>query len=377
MLQKKAAIATIVSVNAGNRLQNFALQEVLRRRLGEGARVETLQRAYPRRPRELADLTPLKRAKAHLRPLKRAYKRAFSPDSITAFQAFDKAHINFSTDALSLERADAYPRIASEYDLFVMGSDQLWNPDFDFNSELDYLPFVPSVKKVAYAASFGVSCITERRERTAELLDAIPSISMREQAGADIVRELTGRQVPVVLDPTFLLSAEEWAASYKRPERIQGLDEPYLLRYVLGDDVRGQEIDSLARRLGLTVVELGNPKLPVGPAEFVWLIAHAALVCADSFHASVFSIINSTPVIIFERVGKDADMSSRFDTLCGTFACDYRRFSHGSFDLERCLHDDWTHYQAILSEEKARSIAWLDGALQDALSKTAGATAHA
>lgn len=367
MPQKKAAIVGIVSANAGNRLQNYALQQVLGCSLGASYRVETLRRGYPEKN---VQTSALKTARRHLRPLKRAYKKMFCPDVLTAFKDFDKTWIDFSRLTLSVEQPQTFDSIASEYELFVIGSDQVWNPDFDMNSELEYLPFVAPAKKLAYAASFGVSDIVERRDRTRELLDGIPSISMRERAGADIVRDLTGREVSVVLDPTLLLSSQEWESVSKRPARIQGLDEPYLLKYVLGDDAQGQDIDSLARHRDLHVVELGDPNLPVGPAEFVWLISHAALVCADSFHASVFSIINSTPFIIFERVSKDADMSSRFDTLCGTFACNYRRFSHASFDLERCLDDDWARYQAVLSEEKTRSIAWLDSALEGARTKT-------
>ena len=174
MPQKKAAIVGIVSANAGNRLQNYALQQVLGCSLGASYRVETLRRGYPEKN---VQTSALKTARRHLRPLKRAYKKMFCPDVLTAFKDFDKTWIDFSRLTLSVEQPQTFDSIASEYELFVIGSDQVWNPDFDMNSELEYLPFVAPAKKLAYAASFGVSDIVERRDRTRELLDGIPSIS--------------------------------------------------------------------------------------------------------------------------------------------------------------------------------------------------------
>lgn len=341
------AILTIQSINYGNRLQNYALQSILEK---NGSFAETVRRNAGFRGSFATKLRTLKSRVGAIKHIN---------DRINKFRRFDRL-IHFSDQIVAADYIS--PGVGGSYDMFVVGSDQVWNPDFDFNSELEYLPFVPKSKKIAYAASFGVSEIASNRERTAELLDGFSAISVREDAGAKIVRDLSGVESPVVLDPTLLLSAGDWNQVAVEP-KIADIERPYLLKYVLGDDVHGAEIDGLARKMGLSVVDLKDEGLPVGPAEFVWLIEHAQLVCIDSFHGSVFSLIFHRPFIIFERQSDDADMSSRFDTLCRIFGMDHHRKASPSFDLARCLDEDWDSFERRLARERARSLEWLGGAL--------------
>lgn len=339
---------TIHSENYGNRLQNWALQSVLE---GAGHAVDTLWRGADLNGSLKSKVRFIKRrigAVKHLR------------DGAGRFREFDR-QISFSR--LTVSREYVSPNLADAYDAFVMGSDQIWNPDFDFNSDLEYLPFVPSVQKVAYAASFGVSHITEDRERTASCLRDIPSISVREDAGAAIVEDLTGARPEVVLDPTMLLGTDEWNTVAKKPE-IGAVATPFMLKYVLGDDAHEETMACLARERGIAVVNLRNKSLPVGPAEFVWLVANASMVCTDSFHASVFSLLFHRPFVIFERQSPDADMSSRFDTLCRAFDMGHHRYCMDGFDLARCEDEDWSAFEATLASERVRSFAWLEAALE-------------
>lgn len=344
----RIAIMTIQSQNYGNRLQNYALQTVLQ---GMGHEVETLWR--------LADLngslsSKLNFIKRHIKILLLCRARKF--------HAFDRS-IRFSHMTASREFVSS--GLADAYDAFVMGSDQIWNPDFDFNSDLEYLPFIPRSKKLSYAASFGVSEIVEDRALTASHLRDIPSISVREDAGASIVESLTGRSAEVVLDPTMLLTADEWRAIAREPA-ISAVKRPFMLKYVLGDDAHEADMADLARARGLAVIDLKDTMLPAGPAEFVWLAANASMVCTDSFHASVFSLLFHRPFVIFERVSADADMSSRFDTLCRVFGMGHRRFCGEGFDLARCEDEDWVSFEKRLAAERARSLSWLRSAIAGA-----------
>ena len=344
----KTAILTIQSINYGNRLQNYALQTVLE---SYGNCVESLGREAGFHGSTIAKL---KTAKRRLGALRHRH------DKLGSFYHFDTQFVSFSNAVVSKEHVT--PCLESSYDSFVIGSDQVWNPDFEFNSELDYLPMVPSEKKIAYAASFGVSEITENREKTAELLDGIKSISVREAAGANIVRDLTGRDVPVVLDPTLLLDPTDWQKVSVKPGKVD-CSSPYVFKYVLGNDVNDGRIAALAASHGLEVIDVMDDALAIGPSEFVWLIAHSDLVCTDSFHASVFALLHHRPLAVYERVSADADMSSRFDTLCSNFGLVGHRSSEASFGEETIFGTDWNDVEMRLASLRESSLVWLRDAL--------------
>lgn len=341
------AIMTIQSINYGNRLQNYALQTVLS---GLNNNVESLRRGY-------SFNGPLK---SRLRAVKHQFGRVkHRNDSIGAFDRFDRENIIFSSSTVSKEYVS---NDFSKYDLFVIGSDQVWNPDFNFNSELEYLPMVPNHKKIAYAASFGISEITVNRCRTAELLNDIPFISVREYAGAQIVKDLTGRDVPVVLDPTMLLTTSDWSKVAKKPKEIN-CDAPFVFKYVLGNDVNEAKIQKLADYHGLAIVDVMDESLVLGPAEFVWLAAHSELVCTDSFHASVFALLHHKPLAIFERVSSDADMSSRFDALCTSFGLVGHRSSEDIFSEGTIFETDWDDFESRLTLLREDSLNWLKNSM--------------
>ena len=278
-----------------------------------------------------------------------------------AFWRFDRNYISFSAKYVAPNRVSR--GLTSAYDCFVIGSDQVWNPDFDCTGETSYLPMVPKNKKISYAASFGISKVVENRERTAELLNGIASISVREAAGAEIVRDLTGRDAAVVLDPTLLLGPEDWAAVAKKPAKVDS-DSPYVFKYMLGDDVNQAHIEEMAQSRGLQIIDVMNPALAIGPSEFMWLIAHSAFVCTDSFHASVFALLHHKPLSIYERVSAHADMSSRFDTLCTTFGLVGHRFSEANFGPDLIYGTDWADFESRLGALRADSLAWLKESLE-------------
>lgn len=340
----RIAIVTIQSVNYGNRLQNYALQHVLE---GYGHEVCSLRRE------------PF----GMFQKAKRCLRNVLKTDRNTAFYRFDDEYVNLSEDVLSKDGTTS--GLDARYDLFVIGSDQVWNPSFSFNSELDYLPMVSSGKKIAYAASFGVSEIGGPCARTADLLRGISAMSVREAAGAKIVHDLIERDVPVVLDPTMLLTVGDWARIAKKPDCAQ-CGEPFALKYVLGADAAARSIQGLADERDLDVVDVMDESLKIGPAEFVWLAANCSLVCTDSFHASVFALLHHKPLAIFERVSDDADMSSRFDTLCDLFEFNGHRGGEGSFGTEAVYGMNWDSFELRLADLRAFSRGWLERVLEGA-----------
>ena len=259
-------------------------------------------------------------------------------------------------------------QLIDEYDFFVVGSDQVWNPFFS-HVENCFLFFAPEEKRIAYAAS--ISCPDlpdEKIDLYRKGFAGMAHISMREQQGADMVKELNGRDVPVIVDPTLLLAADDWRKVSRQPAWYHGGD--YILTYFLGE--RPAVVARLARETGLKVVNLLDKEVyehyVTGPDEFLWAIEHAKLMYTDSFHGTVFSIIFRTPFVVCNRIGSAVEekMGSRIDTLLGYFGLEARRGTKANgYALENPLAaPDWSKVDEVLAREKARSDAYLRQALR-------------
>lgn len=179
-------------------------------------------------------------------------------------------------------------------------------------------------EKVALSPSIAIEQIPEKdKENFAKWLKDFRLLSVREEKGAELIRELTGRNVEVLCDPTMYLSAEKWRNVEKEPKsRLK--NSPYILTYFLGDCEASYKIwiENLAEKNHMKIFELQNEEnFGIAPDEFLYLIDHAACVCTDSFHGTVFSLIFHTPFVVFERRDNFKTMSSRLSTLLTLFNC--------------------------------------------------------
>jgi Polysaccharide pyruvyl transferase. len=219
---------------------------------------------------------------------------------------------------------------AEKYDMVLVGSDQIWLPS-NIAADIFTLSFVPDkIKKVAYASSFGVSSLPKSQWNAAgTFLNRIDYVSVRERSGQRIAEETAGRQVPVVCDPTLLFTAEQWDNMVPKKHIAEG---PYILCYFLGNNQDQRSFVSEARKItGLKIVSLlhmdGYIKsdnhfadiapFDIGPDEFINLIRFADFIFTDSFHGTVFSILNRKSVFTFDRYKRDAAVSTntRIDNL--------------------------------------------------------------
>ncbi len=224
----------------------------------------------------------------------------------------------------------------NHYACVMIGSDQQWAPACFYN-KLNTMQFVPDeVKKASYATSMGVSTIPKSTYKALKSFIArMDHIAVREKTGAKIISSVTGRtDVRVVPDPTFLLTREDWERSIpdKKPEEF-----PYVFCYFLGNSEDSlKQVNAWAREKNLRVIAVRNiesyTKKKInyedatvldGPTvdEFVNYIRHAELVCTDSFHCTVFSIINNTDFATFYRTNSNHKNSrnSRIDDLLSTY----------------------------------------------------------
>lgn len=333
--------------NYGNRLQNYALQEYLKKY----NKCKTIWIINNKRM-FIKDMIKSKFF------LMRKYKRL---SNFTLFtQKFIKPKYILSSK-----------RISNRYDKFIVGSDQVWNWSFpEFNNNM-FLDFSNYVNNISYSASFGISYVSnEYKENFKKGLNNIKYISVREDRGKEIVEELTGRKdVEVLVDPTMLLTPEEWDKVFNRPKQLDNIkEEKYILNYFLGElsDSRRKEIERVANENNchiINILDKNDPFYTCGPSEFLYLEKHAFLICTDSFHSSVFAILYNRPFIIFDREQKGIEnMNSRIETLINKFQLKNRKYNGNNITKENLEHDYSEAYK-ILEKEREKSKDFLEKAL--------------
>lgn len=254
------------------------------------------------------------------------------------------AHIAERTEAVNAYKAkkllplfhtyvgyDALHKGSLNYSAVVVGSDQVWTPMSLPNKFFNLLFVDDSVRKVAYASSFGVSEIPAfQRKATGAYLDRFYKIGVREQRGKEMVETLSHQKATVVADPTLLLTREEWEEeiSDARPNE----SEPYIFCYFLGTNQEARKAaNELKEKTDYKIItirhmdeyvpedeEFGDDApYNVDPNDFVKYISKAAYVCTDSFHCTVFSILFHRQFMTFYRFAttNKTGRNSRIDSL--------------------------------------------------------------
>ena len=369
MIVLKVAIITINdNNNYGNRLQNYALEKYLFNKL-RIEKVNTIwydpQYTYISQINIFSWKTWIKYI-INWKNQRNYLKKEYFKDNIRMYNIS-----KFTKKIMTKLDFRIKDNLNEEYNYFIVGSDQVWNPNFwskKYNhANIRFLKFVPKEKRIAYAASIAISEIPKDKEQFfKDGLNEMKSISMREKAGADLVKKLTGKEVPVVVDPTILLTKEEWQKIERVPEWYNG--EKYILTYFLGNS--SSVIENIARKNNWKIYNLmdkNNFNLYTSRVEeFIYLINHAQLVATDSFHASVFSILMNTPFLVVNRQQKGAvDMTSRIDTLMELFGYQNRYIVNGKCDLsdEEILYMDFSNVKVIQEREIERSTVYMKKAL--------------
>lgn len=382
MAKKIGIVSLYIGRNFGNKLQNYAVEKIIEEYGFEPRTLKyevdkakpVVQVSLGKKFRPAYIMTALKVRLSRLLPMKNSdsgflKKLAWLPRQsvlrdakarqMSAYRRFDENYLHFADHVIGLEEKDEH--WTEDYAFFFCGSDQVWNPYYQSTNRNCFLQFAPREKRVAFAPSFGVSAIPEERKPDiAAWLSDIPYLSVREEAGRDIIRELTGREAEMLVDPTMMLTREQWDEFAEKPAFT--LPEKYIVTYFLGDRTREYSaiVNENARRLGVPVVHLLDLMQPeyyvCNPNEFVYCIKNAEMVFTDSFHASVFSILYQKQFQVFERVEGDRKMSSRLETLLTSFGLKERMFRGISRIPEKITDEAWceTERHLVLEREKAK-----------------------
>ena len=353
------------SVSYGACLQMIALQNTVRHM---GYEVEILNYYNPYMKAEKhtdKGRNPFKRAiqrRVRLLLHRRLYRN---------FHRFEQRHVAYyPTRAFTDKRR--LPEIAQRYDAVICGSDQVWSPyitDTDISYFLDFCD--DTTKRVAYAPSFGVVKFPDGfEEQIAPELQKFHALSARELPGKEMVERLTGRETALVVDPTWLVEAADWAAMEQSHPAATG---DYVLYFVVNQS--GELLarcKAFAKQHGLKVVMVGgNPisaaknkdpmlsyALDVGPEQWLYLVHHAQYVFTNSFHGTAFSVL-------FERnlyVQVPSHNGSRLRQVLESFGLEDREVREGEALTEAAV--DYVQARAAFAQLKEQSLAYLENALK-------------
>ncbi len=289
------------------------------------------------------------------------------------FDAFVSEHM-----VLTPHRYTTYEQLCNmppDLDIFVAGSDQIWNPNIFPNKQFDpayLLGFAGDRRRMSYAPSFAVSKLPEdKAKQLKEYLEPFSALSVREKRGQALVERCTGRTAYVVLDPTLLLRREDWAALAQAPK----YKKPYILCYFVSDPgAVASYAKALAERTGLPIVQLAGARRKIngcsemvydaGPREFLGLFRNADYVVTNSFHGAVFSLQFGRP--FFTAVSPKELVNptdSRIYSLLSRLGCADRIVGlESTADVEAPM--DYDTINAKLEDARADSLAYLKAAIE-------------
>lgn len=219
-----------------------------------------------------------------------------------------------------------------EFDAYICGSDQIWNPEFTGLDPNNYLAFVKNSAKISYAASIGTDVINinkEEKSLMAEYIKAIPYVSVREEESRQWINSELGHKAELVVDPTMLISANDW---YDLSRPLNKRLANYLVFYKLGSK-NTKNLYTIARKIAvkhnLEIINIlpstndlfalfnKNEKLiyDIGPREFLNLIRNSSWVVTNSYHGTIFSVIFNKPFFCSTLSYGNRSIATRFITL--------------------------------------------------------------
>lgn len=347
-MMRKVAVFTLQGPgNYGNRLQNFAVESILKTMGWEVDSIIPTNHMFLK-PLEVKLKILFDLIFGNSRKKKEAKRKII-------FLNFDRRHMN-----LKYVNLHCLEKLNNVYALFIAGSDQVWNPAFDPKG-IFLLPFAK--RRACICPSIGVEVLKEEdAKRFSRELKYFRFLSTREESGKRILENLLNRKVVRLIDPTMYLSSEVWAKMEKKPKGFHS--RKYIFCYNLGtEEIAKSDIArSIKKKYQCNICSIYDEKhentILAGPEEFIWLLHHAKFVISDSYHAIVFSILFHKDFLVYEREGGGPNMSTRFETLLTLFGFNdkyYKKEKRYNID-----NYDFSKAEKILDRERKRMKGYLD-----------------
>lgn len=288
---------------------------------------------------------------------------------------FERFHDENTKQSECYDTIDKLKSAKLNYDVIMTGSDQVWNPGIYSSLDPYLLRFGDErMKRMAYAASFGVSQVPDDlRNYYNEALNSYSAIGVREDNAVNLVKSLSGMDATLVLDPTLLLDKEQWM---KVAKPVEGLpDKPFVLIYELSDIPYIKQVAMyISEKTGLPIVRICKNASPedkedeilniidAGPSEFLYLFDKAGYVVTNSFHGTAFSVNFGKQFYTVIPLGKSNN--SRQKSILKLMGCEERMLTEGS-DMPVIERLDTDSILGRLEEERQKSINFLKNAIDE------------
>lgn len=286
---------------------------------------------------------------------------------MTKFKEFDERYIKTRFNLPYIEET------GDEYDFFVVGSDQVWNPfcePINMPLPVKFLEFVPDEKKIAYAASIAnPKLIDEVKEYFRQGVASFAHVSVREENAVKIIEELGLEPPQLLIDPVFLLTPAEWLKIARRPSWFnEKYERGYILTYYL-HHLPSPELTTSLEELNLPFINLFSSNnfnhYTTAPEEFLYLFANASLISPSSFHGIAFSILFKRPFVNCEYTDEiTKDMGTRIPSLLKMFGLENRTVYIDDFHkIKSPLEIDFSRRDEVLPIERMKAFKFLSNAL--------------
>ncbi len=374
--------------NYGAILQAYALQQIIKK-LGYTSKIIRIPKPVLKNFKSTArssSLTCLAEEKGVIKGLRKFFGRGksfirelrYRKHEILLqqkFSDFEKKYLEIQENNFST--VDELYTASFDFDTAVTGSDQVWNYMAPTSPEPYFLTFLPSsVNKIAYAPSLGLSNIPDKiKDIYRSWLSEFKYISMREDVGVELIQPLTNKKVIKVLDPTLLLSKDDWQSmefsgnvAYQKYVLVYMLIEsPQLLKIAryLGKVLGMQVICITSNPMSVGIYKEDLKVLYAGPSEFVNLIANASHVVTNSFHGTAFSLNFHKP--FYSVLNRERKTNSRILSLLNMLILTDRIIYEDEVD-EFIKHNSITEislsYLECLVNEQGQSIVFLEKAIK-------------
>ena len=363
---KRVGIVTLYgNANYGNKLQNYAVQETLKKFGLDPITIRNIPELNNKRFFIVKYIKFALKYFLHRFIIKddKYTDNEFNKDldRTNNFICFDK-YIKTTNKTFNYLTVNKF----NNYDYYCVGSDQIWNPNYGCLNHFDLLGFVNSNNKFSLSASLGVSMIDDKKKALiSKYLPKFKGISVREEKGKEVLSSIIDKDVKVILDPTMLLTDTQWTKVMKKPV-YKNNNKKYILLYFLGQitDEYNNYILNISKEYNLDIINILDTKsnyYKCGPSEFLWLEKNAELIFTDSFHSCVFSILFKKPFLVFDRKDNLKSMNSRIDTLLTRFKLEDRRYGVINNDIFKCNYDECND---ILNEERKKAYDFLKGVIE-------------
>lgn len=290
------------------------------------------------------------------------------------FRKFEKEMLNLTQKKYKSE--EELKEYSPEADVYITGSDQVWNSHTTLGLKDSYtLNFGKSnVKRLSYAASIGNLIIKEQEiDAYRKKISKLDYISVREEDAKNILTPIINKDIEVVLDPTLLLTKEEWEKNIEK-FNIRKEKEKYILAYVVQPDQEYIKIvNELSEREKIKVIHFAKTNRKIknvrrraytdGPLEFISLIRNAEYVVCTSFHATVFSIIFNKKFFVVPH----RKTGSRVTNLLKKLGIE-KRAVNSVDEFNSLNYDENINYELVnrkIEVERQKSITWLNNAINN------------